>query len=631
MPLSKFAFRPGINTEITTYSNEGGWLDGDKIRFRFGFPEKIGGWSRLSLKSFLGSCRSLHPWVTLSGDRYLGVGTSNKFYIETAATYYDITPLRTTTAAGVVAFSATSGSSTITVTHVSHGAVLGDFVTFTDAVSLGGAITADILNQEYEIQSVPSEDTYTIRARQAGTSIPTITVDGQIVDTPVEANASDTGNGGASVVAAYQINTGLDSAITGTGWGAGTWSRGAWGSSASTAVTSAQLRLWSQDNFGEDLLFNLKDGGIYYHDSSGTLETRALNLSDLPGATKTPTIARQILVSDRDRHILAFGCDTEDNPGVLDPLAIRFSDQESLTDWQATTENSAGEIRLGSGSEIISALETRQQILVFTDTTLYTVQFLGPPFTFGATAISENITIASQNAAAAIDDSVFWMGESEFYAYSGAVQRIPCTVRDHVFNDFNKEQYLKVTTGVNSSHSEIWWFYPSANSDNNDRYVVYNYTEQTWYYGSLARTAWIDHGIIEYPVAAGLDGYLYTHENGFDDGSTSPASPINSYITSAPVDVADGEDFVFIKRLMPDVSFRNSSEPNPELDITTRVRNKSSGAFQKETTSAVAEDTELVNLRLRGRQMSINVQSEQLGATWRLGTLRYDLRPDGRR
>jgi hypothetical protein len=259
------------------------------------------------------------------------------------------------------------------------------------------------------------------------------------------------------------------------------------------------------------------------------------------------------------------------------------------------------------------------------------MQYLGAPFTFGASTLSENITIASQNAAIAVDDTVFWMGESEFYAYSGSVQRIPCTVRDYVFNDFNISQYLKVTTGVNSSHSEVWWFYPSANSETNDRYVVYNYTENTWYYGTLSRTAWMDHGIYEYPIAASTDGYLYTHENGFDDGSTSPASPITSFITSAPIDVSDGENFVFVKRLMPDVTFRNSSEPIPTLDITTRVRNKSSGAFNKETSSTVAEDTELVNLRLRGRQMSVDVRSTQPGTTWRLGTLRYDIRPDGRR
>jgi len=631
MPFSKFNFKPGINTEITPYSNEGGWVDGDKIRFRLGFPEKIGGWAKTSLNSFLGACRSLHPWVSLSGDKYIGVGTNLKFYVETGATYYDITPIRETTTAGEITFSATSGSSIITVTDNSHGAVAGDFVTFSDAVSLGGNITADVLNQEYEIISVPTGNSYTIQARQANTSIDQITEDGQIVDTPVEADASDTGNGGSSTIGEYQINTGLDTAISGSGWGASTWSRGTWGSEASTTVTGAQLRLYDQDNFGEDLLFNVHDGNIYYWDSSLGTETRAVSLDSLSGASDTPTVARKILVSDRDRHIIAFGCDAVGNTGVQDPLLIRFSDQASLTDWTPTLENTAGDLRLGSGSEIVTAVETRQQIMVFTDTTLYAMQFLGPPFTFGVQGVSENITIASPKSAVAVDDSVYWMGESEFYMFGGSVQRIPCTVKDSVFNDFNYSQSLKVTAALNSSHSEVWWFYPSASSENNDKYVVFNYLENSWYYGTLSRTAWIDHGIHEYPIAAGNDGYLYNHENGFDDGSTSPPTAINSFVTSAPMDLGDGEHFVFIKRLLPDVSFRNSTEPAPVLDIKTRVRNKSSGSFLKETESSVSESTEYVNLRLRGRQMSVNVSSDQTGTSWRLGTLRYDLRPDGRR
>lgn len=630
MPLSKLQFRPGINTEITSYSNEGGWIDCDKVRFRFGFPEKIGGWTRFSNRSFLGSCRSLFSWTLLSGDKYIGVGTSKKFYIATASDYYDITPIRETTAAGDVTFSATDGSSTLTVTDNTHGAVAGDFVTLSGAASLGGNITADVLNQEYEILTVPTVNTYTIQARTAGTSIASITVDGQLVPEAVTANSSDTGNGGASVVGEYQINVGLDQSVSGTGWGVGNWSRGAWGSGTTSSVFQ-QLRLWSQDNFGEDLVFNLNNGAIYYWDASGGVNTRAVVLSSLSGATSTPTVARQVLISDRDRHILAFGCDTESNPGVQDPLAIRFSDQESLTDWATTAANTAGELRLGSGSKIIAAVETRQQILVFTDTTLYTLQFLGPPFTFGVSGVSENITISGLNAAVAVDDSVYWMGEEEFYVYKGAVQRIPCTVRDHVFNDFNTYQKEKVTSGVNSSYGEIWWFYPSASSQTNNKYVVYNYLENTWYYGSLPRTAWIDHGVYEYPLAASSDGYIYQQENGFDDGSTTPISAISSFITSAPIDIGDGESFAFIKRLFPDVTFRDSSESSPTFNITTRVRNKSSGAFLKETTSSITSTTELVNLRLRGRQFSINLGTDTTGTTWRLGTMRYDIRPDGRR
>jgi hypothetical protein len=630
MPFSKFSFKPGINTEITPYSNEGGWVDCDKIRFRLGFPEKIGGWTKTSANSFLGACRSLHPFISLSGDKYTGVGTNLKFYVETGASFNDITPIRATTSAGDVTFSAATGSSTLTVSHVNHGAVLNDFVTFSGAVSLGGNITADVLNQEYEIIEIVDTSSYKIQARTAGTSISSITEDGELNPTLVTATASDSGDGGSAVVGAYQINTGLDAAVTGSGWGASTWARGTWGSEASTTVVGAQLRLYEQDNFGEDLLFNVKDGNIYYWDNSGGIETRAVSLDSLSGASDTPTVARKIMVSDRDRHIIAFGCDAVGNTGVQDPLLIRFSDQASLTDWTPTLENTAGDLRLGSGSQIVTAIETRQQIMVFTDTTLYAMQFLGPPFTFGVQGISENISIASPKSAVAVDDAVYWMGEGEFYIFNGSVQRIPCTVKDSVFNNFNYSQSLKITAATNSSHSEIWWFYPSEGSETNDKYVVFNYQENSWYYGTLTRTAWMDHGIYEYPIAASTDGYLYNHENGFDDGSTSPPTAITSYVTSAPLDIGDGENFVFIKRLLPDVSFRNSTEPSPEVDINTRVRNKSSGSFLKETESAVTEDTEYVNLRLRGRQMSINVRSDRTGTAWRLGTLRYDLRPDGR-
>ena len=424
MPLAKFQFRPGINREITNYSNEGGWFDGDKIRFRFGYPEKIGGWQRKSTKSFLGISRALHPWVTLSNDQYIGVGTSLKYYIERGGGFNDITPLRNTTAAGDVTFAATNGSSTLTVTDTNHGAVAGDFVTFSAAVSLGGNITAAVLNQEYEIDSIVNANSYTITARAVAT-VADITIDGQYTPTPVVANSSDSGDGGAAVVGAYQINVGLDTAVAGAGWGVGTWSRGAWGSASNQPVVTNQLRLWSHDNFGEDLLINVRDGGIYYWDSSAGLSTRAVALNTLSGANATPTIAKQVLVSDRDRHVIAFGCDPQATPGVQDPLTIRFSSQESLTDWAATATNTAGELRLGSGSEIVRAVETRQQILVLTDTTLYSMQYLGPPFTFGVGSISENISILSPNAVVAVDDAVFWMGNSEFYAYSGRVENLP--------------------------------------------------------------------------------------------------------------------------------------------------------------------------------------------------------------
>lgn len=632
MPLTKFQFRPGVNREVTSYTNEGGWYDIDKVRFRFGFPEKIGGWQKFSEFSFLGTCRAMHPWVTLSNTRLTGIGTSLKYYInQDGGAFSDITPIRFTTAAGDVTFSATSGSSEITVLDVEHGAVVNDFVTFTDAVGLGGNITADVLNQEYYVTEVINDDSYKIIAREAGTSIQDITVDGALSPTPVLANASDTGNGGSATVGAYQVSTGLDTSTAGAGWGIGPWSRGAWGSAATVPVVTNTLRIWTQDNFGEDLLINVRNGGIYYWDQTSGLASRAVNLDSLSGSNKAPTIAKQIIVSDRDRHIIAFGCDPEQNAGVQDPLTIRFSSQESLTDWESRPDNTAGELRLGSGSEIITAIETRQQIVVFTDSSLYAMQYLGPPFTFGINMVSENITVMGPLAAVAVEDNVFWMGNSEFYAFGGTVQRIPCTVRDYVFRDFNYNQREKVVAATNTAFSEIWWFYPSSTSESNDRYVVYNYQEKVWYYGTMQRSYWMDRGIFDNPIAAGANNYLYRHEVGFDDGSTSPASPITAYIRSSPIDIVDGENFAFIRRMIPDIAFRDSTAETPEIDVTTRVRNYSGGAYLRSTTSIVTDSTEQVHLRLRGRQFSMLVQSDTLGVTWRLGSMRYDLRQDGRR
>jgi hypothetical protein len=631
MPLTKLQFRPGINREITSYSNEGGWFDGDKIRFRFGYPEKIGGWQRLGNSTFLGSCRALHVWRTLGLETYLGVGTHLKYYVEYGQGYYDVTPIRRTTSAGAVTFAATDGSSVLTVTDGTHGAVAGDFVTYTDAVSLGGTITADVLNQEYQIASIVDSSTYTIVAR-AVASLSQITIDGAYTPTPVVANASDTGNGGAGVIGAYQINIGLDTSVFGTGWGAGPWSRGAWGSAATIDLIKDTLRLWIHDNFGEDLVLNVMNGGIYYWDSSGGLSNnRAVAISDLAGANASPTVATQVMVSDVDRHVIAFGCDPVDNPGVQDPLLIRFSSQESATDWNPTALNTAGDLRIGSGSKIIVAVETRQQTIVFTDTSLHAMQYLGPPFTFGIQKISENITIQSPNAAVAVDDRIFWMGRNEFYLYEGTVNRLPCTVRDYVFNDINFDQAEKVFAAANTANSEIWWFYPSANSSENDRYVSFNYLEQAWSYGNLARTAWLDRGVEQLPIAASTDKRLYNHEIGFDDGSTVPASPIEAFVQSSPIDLGDGEQFVFMRRLIPDMDFRNSTAETPSVDVTTRIRNFNGGNYLRTTTSTVNGDTEQVHLRLRGRQFSMRVASDGEGVGWRLGSMRYDLRPDGRR
>ena len=623
MPFTKLTFRPGINREITSYSNEGGWFDCDKVRFQKGFPEQIGGWQKFSSNAFNGTCRALHPWVTLNAESYLGVGTNTKYYINYVGDFNDITPIRDTTAAGDVTFSASSGSTTLTVSDTNHGAVAGDFVTFSGAVSLGGNITAAILNQEYEIASIVDANSYTITAS-------------------VAANASDTGNGGSSTVGAYQINVGLDTSVSGSGWGTDTWGAGAWGEASTVSVETGTLRLWSHDNYGEDLLINVRDGNIYYWDASAVsaLETRAVPLSSLSGANTTPTVAKQILISDTDRHIIALGCDDEFNIGTQDPMLIRFSDQESLTDWRTLPDNTAGSLRLSSGSEIVCGIETRQQILIFTDTTLYGMQFLGPPFTFGISTLAEGITIMSPNAGIAAQDRVFWMGKNEFYVFAGSVQRLPCSVRDYIFDDIDESQEEKVVSGLNSEHSEIWWFYPSSSGNGNvDKYVVYNFAEDSWYYGTLSRSAWVDRGVNEFPIAAGLDGYLYNHEVGVNDGSQSPSVAIQGYIESSPISMSDGNNFMFISKMIPDVNFMNSSNLSPIVDMTLSVRNFPDGTFVNTETQEfvktqsvpVDQRTEQLFFRLRGRQVSFKIANSDSGVRWRLGTPRIDIRADGRR
>jgi hypothetical protein len=641
MPLTKLQFRPGVNRETTSYSNEGGWFDCDKVRFRFGTPEKIGGWEKLSGQSFLGTARALHPFVALDGTSFLGVGTHLKYYLEEGGGFNDITPLRVTTAAGAATFAAANGSSTITVTDADHGANENDFVTFSGAASLGGLVTAAVLNQEYQIFNIVSTSAYQIKARAVAT-VAAITVAGQYTPTLIVANGSDTGNGGGSVVCKYQIVTGLDTTVSGTGWGAGTYSRGTWGSGASLTAVGDILRIWTHDNFGEDLIINVRDGGIYYWDKSTSSApyARAVALSDLAGAdATTPTVAKQVLISDRDRHVIVFGCDAQNNIGVQDPLLIRFSDQENPLVWTAQPTNTAGDLRIGTGSEIITAVETRQQILVFTDRSLHAMQYLGPPFTFGISLISENITVASPLSAIAVDDSVYWMGEEEFYVYTGQVQKLPCSVRSYVFGDFNTSQSEKVTAAVNSSFSEIWWFYPSAGSETNDKYVVFNYQEQAWYYGTIARSAWIDRGISQFPISAGLDGYLYYHEFGQDDGSVNPPAAIPSFIESSQMSIGAGDNFVFLSRLIPDVTFDGSSSPTPSVSMTLETRQfpgtaytgTKSNTVQRSATVPVEQFTDQVFVRLRGRSFAFKIDSSDTGVEWRLGTPRVDLRPDGRR
>jgi hypothetical protein len=713
MPMKSLKFKPGIISDITSYSNEGGFVDGDKVRFRFGFPEKFGGWAKYTASTYEGSARRLHNWVALDGSDFLGVGTELKYYIEEGQSFNDITPIRNTTSAGDVTFSATNGSATITVTDPAHGANENDFVTFSGAASLGGAITAAVLNIEYKIVTIISSNSYTVTSA-------------------VAANGSDSGNGGSSVVGTYQLNTGLNTTVGGTGWGAGQWSgttsgalstqlnealddsetavdvddetgmntandvilvdnelmlvsattddntmtvtRGhsgtaasthsdntivrlavgnvlstddfvGWGSAASITVPGAQIRLWSHDNFGEDLILNPRDSGVFYWDRTNGLGNRAVELSatsTFSGETSVPQIAKQVLVSDQDRHVIAFGCDglgangsaTQGN-GVQDPLLIRFSSQENPVDFFPTATNTAGDLRLGGGSTFVQAVETKQQILCFTNKTLHAMKFIGPPFTFGLQELSKNITIMSPASAVAVEDAVFWMGVDTFYLYAGGqTQQMPCTVKDKVFLDFNFEEKDKVHAGVNSEFSEILWFYPTKDSTEIDAYVAYNYIEKVWYYGTLARQAWLDRGIRTLPMATGGQ-YLYNHEVGFDDDG----SAMTSFIESAPIDIGDGDKFVFLKRVIPDVTFDGSTSVNPDVSFTMKAKNFPGSNFnqttqattQRSATSPVEQFTEKLDYRLRGRSFALRIDSTSLGTKYKLGTPRVDIREDGRR
>lgn len=640
MVLQKLEFRPGINTELPDYANENGWSDGDKIRFRVGYPEKIGGWAKKGSNQFIGAARALKQWTTLDRDTLIGLGTSLKYFIEDGGVYYDITPIRETTGAGDVTFSASQGSHVITVTDTNHGCREGDFVTFSGAASLGGAITADVLNQEFQVQTAPTTSTYTINARTASTSINQYYTGGAIDDSAalVVATAGDTNTGGSSTVAAYQVQTGVDVTLFGNGWGAGTWSRGAWNSRATIVVQSELLRLWTHDTFGEDLIFNIKDGPIFYWDASGGASQRGIYLKDLTNAADSPIVAKQVMVSDVDRHVIAFGCNPVGS-NIQDPLLIRFSSQEAPQDWRPLTTNTAGDLRIGSGTAIVQAVETRQEILVFTDQALHSMQFIGPPYTFGINRISENITIRSPNAAVAVGDSVYWMGKDQFYVYRGNVNQLECTVRERILTDINDDQLDKVFAGVNSGYQEIWWFYPSINSDDIDKYVIYNYDSNIWYYGTLSRTAWVDRGVLDYPMAAGNDGILYNHEYEIDDQSGAAPAAIESFIQSSPIDLGDGEVFSYVRKLIPDLNFRTSTNPSPQVDITIDAFNYNGGLqvssdtanIVKSSSVPVEQYTEKVDLRVRGRAIALKISSDQVGTSWRSGLNRLDIRPDGKR
>lgn len=623
MPLQKLVFKPGIDREISRYSGEGGWYDGDKIRFREGYPERIGGWRRISSQFFLGVCRSLKAWVSNGGAEYVGVGTHLKFYVEGGGTYYDTTPIRLTTAAGDVTFAATDGSATITVTDIDHGAVANDFVTFSGAVSLGGNITANVLNQELQIATKVDDDNYTIIL-------------------PVTANASDVGDGGALVIGEYQINTGPETVEALNGWGAGPWGAGTWGFGESS---NQRLRVWSQANFGEDLVYGPRGGGLYYWDATpGAIDNRGVLVSSLLGASDVPVVQNYIIESEVFRFIFCMGAN---NIGETteDKMLVRWCDQEDVTNWSPQATNQAGSLRLSRGSEIITAIQARQEILVWTDAALYSFQYVGAPAVWGAQVVGSNLSIVSQNARAYANGICYWMGKDNFYIYDGRVQPLPCTIKRYIFDDINRDQYEQCFVGTLEAFNEIWFYYCSANSTQVDRYAIYNYVEATWSYGNLGRTAWIDSGLEDYPLAATYIHNLVNHELGLDNNEADTVQPISAFIRSSEFDIEDGDRVMFIWRCLPDINFNGSTAANPSVEMTFDPRYSSgspynnplseggnaSGEVIRSTAVPVQQFTEQLNLRVRGRQLSISVASNDLGVQWQMGSARLDMRADGRR
>jgi hypothetical protein len=701
MPLKKILLKPGVNKENTRYTNENGWYVSDKVRFRQGTPEKIGGWRKISQAVFLGICRSLWNWVTLGNANLLGVGTNLKYYIEQGGAYSDITPIRLTQSVTFSAVTVSPFSSTITVTSASHGAIIGDFVTFSGAVSLGGNITAAVLNQQYQIATVPTVNTFTITAKDPGTGA------------PVTSNASDVGNGGGSAVGAFQLNTGPGVAqVPLIGWGAGAWGSGSWGV---TPQVTDPLRIWNANNWGEDLVFGPRTAGIYYWDATGGLSTRGVALNSL-GGTVTLTIATpcvitlsnvlaegtaiklattgalptgltagttyylinvdgvtanlaatitgsaiatsgtqsgvhsistlvdvplvqyNMLVSDASRFLLLFG--TNDYGSVTtDPMLIRWGNQESLVDWVPSAVNQAGSLRLSHGSQIIAVQQTRQEVLVWTDSALFSLQYLGPPLVWGSQILADNTSIVGPNATAIASSKTYWMGVDKFYVYDGVVKTLRCDLRRYIFNDINKYQNFQIFAGTSEGFNEVWWFYCSANSSTIDRYVVYNYAEDIWYYGTMARTAWSDSGIRPYPQAATYNYNIVDHEYGVDDDETSTTLPIEAYIESAEFDIEDGQNFGFVWRMVPDLTFDGSTAATPQVTMTMYGMNGSGSGFNTEAAKAVARTstvtieqfTNIIYTRIRGRQMIMKIGSNGIGTTWQLGAPRIDIRPDGRR
>ena len=616
MPLQKLALKPGVNRENTRYTSEGGWYESDKIRFRQGTPEKIGGWQRISATTFLGVCRSLWNWVTLGSQNLIGVGTNLKFYIENGGAYNDVTPLRSTVSL-TNPFTTVSGSPIVTVVDANGGYISGDFVTFSGASAVGGLT----LNDEYQITVVTTaSNTYTITA---------------------SSNATSSANGGGTVSAAYQINTGAASVVPLTGWGASSWGSGPWGVGQASTL---QIRLWSQANFGEDLVFGPRGGAIYFWDATNGVTTRGVLLSSLGGASNVPLTQNTLLVSDISRFVFAFGCNALAS-ATFNPMLIRWSDQENAVQWTPAATNQAGGLQLSRGTEIITAIQARQEVLVWSDTALYALQYVGAPVVWGAQLVGENISIASQNAVAYANGVAYWMGVDKFYRYDGRTQPLPCHLRKFIFNDFNAQQYRQVFSGTVEAYHEVWWFYCSSSSSTADRYVVYNYLDDIWYYGTMARTAWLDSGLRDFPLAATYSNNLVNQEEGVDDNELGADTAIHAYASTAEFDLDDGHKFNFIWRVLPDITFDGSTAASPSATMTLLPMQNSgsgynspvseggsnTGAITRSAVLPIEEFTGQINTRVRGRQMVMKIESTAAGVTWQLGAPRLDMRPDGRR
>ena len=637
MPLQKLQMRAGVNREGTDYSNEGGWYDGDKIRFRSGFPEKIGGWSRLSNASFLGVARALWNWIDLDGqNNYLGIGTNLKYYIEKSGAYYDVTPIRVTYNHGSTpstdnCFTTTNGSKVVLVTLAANGATANAFVTFSGVVGFAGIPSADF-NKEFQITYLTG-NTFTITVATAATS-------------------STTG-GGVVIVAAFQINPGLAVYVQGTGWGAGAWGRGTWGSASATTTIGSQLLLWSNDNYGQDLAIAQRGGAIYYWVDASGISVRAKALSDLSttggfSGAYVPTKTNQVLCSSIQQFIVALGANSYvsgDPATAFDPMLVRWSDQANPLQWVPAITNASGEFRLTNGSLIMAGRATRQENLIWTDSAIYSMQYLGAPYVWGFQILMDNISVMSPNSMVTINNVTYWMGREKFYMYSGRVETLPCALRQYIFDDINKDQSFQVYCGANEAFNEVWWFYCSGNSTTIDKYVIYNYLDRVWYYGSMARTAWLNTGTRRYPMATDYNNRVLYHESNVDDAAGLTPVAIDSYVQSSDFDIGDGHNFALVWRILPDVNFNGSNVDKPYVTMTVKPRQNSGTPYGAADNPGVQSGdnytikgvyniqkfTGQVYTRLRGRQMAFRIESTGLGVAWQLGTPRLDIRPDGRR